>query len=158
MSYELLTTQTEHDTACERLLTLAGRSIKVFDRKLSLFKLERPPAIEALSRILIASPGNTVQIAVQDAGTVQAHCPRLMRLLALHSLNLSLLQTAEHLDSCSDAFMIVDDRHCVVRFHRDQPRGKVIIDESELCAPYVQRFDAIWDEGGIPIGAKTLGL
>lgn len=158
MSYRLLTTQAEHDAAFDEILPLAARSLKIFDRDLSLFRVERPAAIEQLSRLLTAGPDRTVDIAVQDAAAVQSRCPRLIALLAVHGHHLRLIQTAEQLDGLTDAFMIADDRHCLVRFHRDQPRGKAITDDPDSTQAYVDRFESIWSEGGTPIGAMTLGL
>ena len=64
----------------------------------------------------------------------------------------------DHLAQLRDAMIIVDDTHALVRFDRDQPRGKLLIDEPDEVAPYRRRFDEIWSEGGHPVSLTTLGL
>ena len=54
--------------------------------------------------------------------------------------------------------ILVDDVHALIRFDRDQPRCKLLVDESDEIMPYRRRFDEIWAEGGIPVSATTLGL
>jgi hypothetical protein len=53
---------------------------------------------------------------------------------------------------------IADDRHALIRFHKDNERAKVIIDNAKECQPYIYRFEEIFNEGGEQISATTLGL
>jgi hypothetical protein len=54
--------------------------------------------------------------------------------------------------------ILVDGRHGLIRFDRDQPRSKLLLDDPEAIRPYLQRFDALWHEGGEPVSTVTLGL
>jgi hypothetical protein len=67
-------------------------------------------------------------------------------------------QTADQLAHLRDSMILVDDAHAVIRFDRDQPRGKLLVDESDEVMPYRRRFEEIWAEGGTPVAATTLGL
>ena len=80
------------------------------------------------------------------------------RLLALHSHNSAAQQTPEQLGHLRDSMILVDDAHALIRFDRDQPRCKLLIDEPEEVMPYRRRFEEIWAEGGIPVATTTLGL
>ena len=54
--------------------------------------------------------------------------------------------------------IIVDDKHGLIRFERDMPRSKLLIDEGNELRPYLEKFRAIWTEGGERISSSTLGL
>ena len=79
-------------------------------------------------------------------------------LLAQFGHRFELLASPASLDKLNDSLLLVDDRHGVVHFHRDQARGKVMLDAAAECAPYRKRFEAILAEGCTPQGSTTLGL
>jgi hypothetical protein len=57
-----------------------------------------------------------------------------------------------------DCMIIVDGKHALIRFDRDQARSKLLIDEADELRPYIARFDEIWSAGGEPVRATALGL
>lgn len=158
MPTTLITTWAEYDSAVQEILALATHRLCIFDKDLALLKLERPERLSLLRRFLGAGPERTVHIALQDAGPLLRNCPRLMELLAIHAHNLKIIECPTHLAELSDALLIADAQHAVVRFHKDHARAKTIINAIEECAPYQQRHDQILAEGGTPVTATTLGL
>jgi hypothetical protein len=54
--------------------------------------------------------------------------------------------------------VIVDDKHALIRFERDLPRSKLLVDEADELRPYLIRFREIWSEGGEGLTTSTLGL
>lgn len=159
MASKLITTWSEHDSAVQEILDLSPTTLLVFDDNLSPLKLERPARIAALRRLLSArQPTTRLTIVVQKADFVRQYSPQLMDLLGVHSPALTIIQSPPHLARLKDSLLIADGRHALVRFHQEQPRSRLIIDDSEECAPYQQRFDEILDEGGDPLSPMTLGL
>ncbi|MEO8410943.1 MAG: hypothetical protein ABI478_10260 [Propionivibrio sp.] len=158
MASELITSWGEHGNALTRLLLLASKSLCVFDQDLEKLRLEDAGNAELFQRFLAADSRHQLQIAVRNAAPMQRNCPRLMRLLALHAANISIIACPDQLSSLNDSLLIVDDRHTLIRFHQDHARGKIIVDSPEECAPYVNRFADIVREGGDAISATTLGL
>ena len=159
MTSKLITTWSEHDSAVQEILDLSPTTLLVFDENLSPLKLERPARIAALRRLLSArQPTTRLTIVVQKADFVRQYSPQLMDLLALYSPALTIIQSPPHLARLKDSLLIADGRHALVRFHQDQPRSRLIIDDSEECAPYQQRFDEILGEGGDQLSPMTLGL
>lgn len=157
MSSNLLTSYGEYDAAIDLILSRAERQLDIFDHDLSLLKLERPARQAALERLL-AAPNHQLRIVVQDGQTVLARQPRLVQLLSTHGHHLSLIEADEKLQNLTDSFLIADHAHALVRFHRDQPRSKLLECEAEEVKPYERRFLAILEEGGTALSPRVAGL
>ena len=158
MPPQLITHWTDHDLALTQILARARRSLHIFDRDLLKLRLESPAHAETLRRLLAGDQHQRIQIVVRDAGPLRRDCPRLMRLLATYPQRMLVCETPAHLAELSDAMVIVDDSHALVRFHQDHARAKLISDDPIACAPYIKRFAEILGEGGEPVSATTLGL
>lgn len=158
MDSELIMNWGEHDSSLQKILLLATRALRIFDEDLSRLKLETPDAVDFLSSLLNADTRHTLQIVVRNAEPFRRYSPRLMKLLATHAHNMSVVECPPHLASLSDSLFIVDNAHALVRFHKDSARSKVIVDSAEQCAPYIQRFGEILSEGGERVSASALGL
>lgn len=157
MPNTLFTTYADHDLAFTRLLSLATRRIDIFDRDLALFKLEQPARHGELKRLLAAAD-HRLRIVVQDAQTTVARHPLLMRLLETHGHHFELIEADGKLRELTDSIVLADGAHALIRFHRDQPRGKLIENEEDAVKPYERRYQAIVEEGGIPISPRVAGL
>ena len=158
MSTELTTHWSEHDQSLQTILGLLSASLWVFDEDLTRLRLERPENSEALRKCLAGDEHNQVRIVLKNVEPFRRNSPRLLKLLATYPDQMSVVQCPEHLFSLNDSLFIVDNRHALIRFHKDNARSRVIIDDREACAPYVTRFDEITKEGGEAISATTLGL
>lgn len=158
MPSKLITTWSEYESAVQEILALATHTLRIFDEDLSALKLDRPERIATLRDFLSTNPKNSLQITVQDATPLRLHGPRLMTLLVTYSHNLQIIESPPHLAALSDSLIIADGKHGVVRFHKTQARGKVIIDDIEECAPYLLRHEQILAEGGTPVIGRSLGL
>lgn len=157
MSSTLLTTYGEYDAAIDLILSLAERRLDIFDHDLARLKLDQPTRHAALQRLL-ASPNHQLRIVVQDSHSVQTKQPLLMRLLDTHGHHFSLIETDDKLQHLSDSIVVADDAHALLRFHRDQPRGKILEDEEEEVKPYQRKFQSILDEGGTAVSPRVAGL
>lgn len=158
MNSELILSWGEHDQSLRKILELATQSLRIFDEDLSKLKLERTDNAELLRRFLGTDRQHILRIAVRNAEPFRRDSPRLMSLLTLFPQNMIVHACPAHLASLSDSLVIADDRHGLVRFHKDGARSKTIIDDAEQCKPYVNRFEDILKEGGEQICASILGL
>lgn len=158
MPSKLITTWGEYESAVQEILALATHTLRIFDENLSTLKLDRPGRIATLREFLNANPKHSLQIAVQDAERLRLNSPRLMALLVTYSHNLQIIECPPHLTTLSDSLILADGKHGVLRFHKAQARGKVIIDDIEECAPYLHRYEQILAEGGTPVIGRALGL
>lgn len=157
MSSTLLTTYGEYDAAIDLILSLAERRLDIFDHDLALLKLDQPTRHAALQRLL-ALPNHQLRIVVQDSHSVVSRQPLLMRLLNTHGHHFSLIEADEKLQHLSDSIIVADNAHALLRFHRDQPRGKILEDEEEEVKPYQRKFQSILDEGGTTLSPRVAGL
>lgn len=152
-----MTSWGEYDAAIDEALADARLAIDIFDLDLVALKLETPGRHEALAAFL-RRPDACLRIAVQSSRPVLDRCPRLLTLLRLHAHHFRLQETPPHLASLADSLLLVDGVGGVVRFHHDHARSKSIADDAEACKSYCKRFEEIWNEGGTPLSATTLGL
>lgn len=157
MSSHLLTSYGEYDAAVDLILSRAERKLDIFDFDLGLLKLNRPERHASLQRLL-ATQSHQLRIVVQNSQAVLAQQPLLLRLLELHGHHFSLLAAPPSLDHLTDSIIVADDAHALLRFHRDQPRSKLLEDEEEDVKTYLRRFQAIIDEGGTPLSPRVAGL
>ncbi|HEX6736323.1 MAG TPA: hypothetical protein VF096_16055 [Azonexus sp.] len=158
MARELITSWSDYQAATERLLGLAGESISIYDEDLAALGLGSAARLDTLQHLLKRGQGLALRIAVRNAAPLRQHEPGLLRLLTVFSHRAAARQTPEHLAHLRDGMLIVDDRHALIRFDRDQARSKLLIDEADELRPYLARFDEIWAEGGEPVTATALGL
>ncbi|MFY9721701.1 MAG: hypothetical protein WCB21_05975 [Azonexus sp.] len=158
MSRELFTSWADYQSAIDHLLSLAAKRIWIYDEDLGMLHLETAERIEMLKRPLASTRQDCLRIALRNTAPLQQRQPLVQRLLAMHSHNSAAQQTPEQLNHLRDSMILVDDVHALIRFDRDQPRSKLLIDEPEEVMPYRRRFEEIWAEGGIPVATTTLGL
>lgn len=158
MSSQLITSWAEHDAALQKVLRLAAKTLRIFDYDLSKFRLENQEDILSLQRFLATRKDNQLCIVLKDAGPLRSKFPRLMKLLGDYPQQMSITECPAHLASISNSLCLADDRNALVRIDQDHARARLIIDNAPNCAPYLQQFEAIVNEGGEPVSATTLGL
>lgn len=154
----LITNWTEYAAVTERVLGLAQRTLVIFDRDLLALHLERPAQIASLTRFLHASPMSQLRIAVHSAEPLRNQHPRLLDLLRNYAHKFQVREIPPHLSNLNDSMLIADGGSALIRFHYDHARSKEIVSDTELCKPYVKRFEDIWNEGGSPVSATVAGL
>ena len=158
MARELMTSWGEYQIALDRLLAMAEHDIRIYDEDLVALKLDSTPRLAQVQRLLQGNRRDCLQIALRNGEPFKHQHPRLLDVFATHGHLMAVQQTPEHLAHLRDSMILVDGRHGLIRFDRDQPRAKLLIDEIEELQPYRRRFEEIWNEGGIPISPTTMGL
>ncbi len=152
----LITNWGEHDAALSRVLALAEKSLSILDEDLARY--ERSDNVAILQRFLAGEGEQRLRIVVRDVDALRSERPRLWKLLETHGEAMQVFACPPALAELTDALLISDGRHALVRFHEDQPRCKTIIDNVLQCKPYSQRFEDLIGECGEAIGTTTLGL
>ncbi|HXE38515.1 MAG TPA: hypothetical protein VN639_08565 [Azonexus sp.] len=158
MARELISSWSDYQVAIDRLLGLACQKICIYDQDLHELKLESPPRLEALKRVLQGPDHDALRLALRDATALHREHPLLGNLLTTYSHHVQAQQTPEQIAHLRDNMIIVDGKHALIRFDRDQARSKLLIDEADEVRPYLIRFAEILSEGGEPITGSTLGL
>lgn len=159
MSRELINSWGEYQLAIERLLALAGQKIAIYDEDLGQLNLDSTTRLPQVKRLLaLGGHSPRLQIALRNTEPVIRKHPLLLNLLSNYGHVFAMQQTPPQLAHLRDAMLIVDDRHALIRFERDLPRSKLLIDENDELKPYRARFSEIWNEGGEALHANVLGL
>jgi len=158
MARVLITSWSDHQAAIDRLLAMVNEKIAIYDEDLLTLKLETPSRLDHLKRPLQGRQQDALRIALRNGDSLRSKHPQLSQLLGTYSHRASALQTSEQLAHLRDSMFLVDGKHALIRFDRDQPRSKLLIDETDELRPYLNRFEEIWSAGGEPIVSTTLGL
>jgi hypothetical protein len=158
MARELITSWHDYQSAIDRLLAIATGKVRIYDEDLQMIKPDAPARHMQLQRLLHAGHRESLQIALRHSDALLRDTPGLLKLLSTYGHIAAARQTPEHLAHLRDCLILVDDRHGLIRFDRDQARSKLLIDEPDEINIYTRRFSEIWNEGGDEISATTPGL
>ena len=158
MARELITSWQDYQTAIDRLLFMACQKICIYDEDLGQLKLESALRLHQIKRILRAGHKESLQIIVRNAERLHNQSPLLIKLLSDFSHLATAQQSPPNMAHLRDSMLIIDDKHALIRFERDLPRSKLLVDEIDELKPYLNRFAELSAAGGEPIRTSTLGL
>src|SRR5574343_2117446 len=158
MARELITSWAEYQTAIDRLLAIACHHVSVYDEDLTTLKLDSAPRLDHLKRLLSSQHGHVLRIALRNGAPLRDRHPTLQNLLTTYSHVAQAQETPEQIAHLRDSMIIIDGKHALIRFERDMPRSKLLIDEIDELRPYLNRFEEIWQLGGERISNSVAGL
>jgi hypothetical protein len=148
----------EQSAAIDEIIGLARLRLQVFDVDLSQCGWHTPQRTEILTAFLRRDRQARLDLIVHDTRFLEASCARLLTLLKLYSHAVTIYRTGPEARSVMDPLLIADGRHFLHRFHIDQPRAAVAIEQPQLARPLVLRFEQIWATGEPGLSATVLGL
>ena len=152
-----LQSNVEYEDALDRLFARPGRRLRIFDRQLGK-GYNGVRRFELLRIFLLASRSHHLQIVLHDAANLQRDCPRLILLQRQFSHAVSIHETEPQAKGVYDPFAVMDERDYVHRFHYDDTRGLLGLDDPKDAHSFVQRFVEIWEASATAVSATTLGL
>ncbi|MFA4969100.1 MAG: hypothetical protein WC540_05675 [Sulfuritalea sp.] len=157
-AYTLITSETEYRRACDTVLALAEHEILIFDRDLTALRLEEKARLDVLARFLGTDNLRRIRVVLHDPGPLERNSPRLMQLFGRFSHCLDVRQSPGNLRHLADTHVLVDEKCGVRRFHVDQPRSALIVDDPSYIQPWQQRFDELWELSFPCLRFNTTGL
>lgn len=155
---QMLDTVAAQTAAIDELIGRARASIRVFDIDLSETGWTSPARCDRLAVFLRGSRHARLDVIVHDLRFIERSCARLCQLLRLHGDKMTILRTGPEARIAMDPLVIVDNRHFLHRFHIEQPRALLGIEQPQMAKPLVQRFEAIWATGEAGLTGTVLGL
>jgi hypothetical protein len=155
--HQKLSGEAEIEAALDRLLSRAQRRLCVFDRQLNRSFVNAVRS-DLLRSFLLGNRNNRVRIVLHDASTLARDCPRLLGLLRQFSHAIAIQETEAQAKGAYDPFIIGDDRDLLHRFHYDDARGLLALDDAQATLPFTQRFEELWVASTPAVFATTLGL
>jgi hypothetical protein len=157
-SYQLFTSEVEYRQACDMVVGRAGRELLIFDRDLRKLQLEDNIRLQLLTSFLASDRLRRIRIALHDPEPLHRQAPRLMQVIARFSHMIEVRQSPGNLRHLADSHLLADDAHGVRRFHIDQPRSALVIDDPAYIHPWWQRFEELWDLSHPCLQINTTGL
>lgn len=155
---ETLATVAAQIAAIDELIGLAQHSIRVFDRDLSETGWNSLERATRLAQFLRRSRGAKLDVIVHDTRWIEASCPRLISLLRMFGDRVTVYRTGAEARAAADPLVLVDGRHFLHRFHIEQPRASLVIEDPHVARPLANRFDEIWATGEPGLSGTVLGL
>lgn len=147
----------EYEAALDTILEKPRKTVRIFDNALGR-GYNSPRRYELLRTFLLANPRNRLQIVAHETQSIDRNCPRLVNLLRLHAHAISIHETHQAAKAVYDPFAIVDDLHHVHRFHFEEMRGLLALNDPIGTHTFIERFGEIWEVSSPAVSAKTLGL
>ena len=147
----------EYEAAIDTILGKASARIRIFDHTLG-GDYNSPRRADLLRRFLLASRRNNLQIVLHDTRSMDRNCPRILNLLRTYAHAISINETHPSAKLVYDPFVIADDRCFVHRFHFDEMRGLLAVDDPIGTNTFIERFSEIWEASSPAVFATTLGL
>ncbi|HKE39069.1 MAG TPA: hypothetical protein VKG21_04455 [Casimicrobiaceae bacterium] len=144
--------------AIDELIGLAFHHIRVFDQDLSQTGWNSAVRADRLAAFLRDVRGRRLDIIVHDTRYLESSCPRMMNLLRNYSHVMTIYQTGAEAKIATDPLMIVDGVHYLHRFHFEQPRAALGVNQPEQTQPLASRFEEIWATGEPGLSGTVLGL
>ena len=146
-----------YEAAIDMVIARARHRVRIFDKQASnaFNSIER---YELLRGFLLASRSNRLYIVMHDTGFLNTHCPRMMFLLKQFSHGIFIHETQPHAKHVYDPFAVVDENHYVHRFHYDEMRGLMALNDLNEAHLFNDRFEEIWETSLPAVTATTLGL
>lgn len=157
-AYTLLTSEGAYRQACDTVLALAEHEILIFDRDLATLRLEEKARLETLASFLQSDGLHRLRVVLHDPEPMERDAPRLMRLIARFSHVIDVRQSPDNLRQLADTHVLVDESHGVRRFHVEQPRSALILDDRAYIHPWRQRFEELWELSHPCLRINTTGL
>jgi hypothetical protein len=148
---------TEYEDALDTLFGRPGRMLRIFDQQLGA-GYAGAHRHELLRHFLLASRSNRIQIVLHNASNLQRDCARLILLLRQFSHAISINETEPHAKGVYDPFVVLDSRDYVHRFHYEDSRALLGLDDPHNAHGFVQRFEEIWEASSPAVSGTTLGL
>ncbi len=148
----------EYAAAWDRLLQLATFETLIFDRDLQDGGWSSAGRSALLRDFLLRSRATKLKIVVHETSHIEAHLPRLARLLRDFSHKFEILRTTGDGRNAWDAFALVDGRHVLHRFHQNVMRGELMLHAPLKAGELRERYDEILSFTEPGVNATQLGL
>ncbi|MCX7167073.1 MAG: hypothetical protein NTV11_12480 [Rhodocyclales bacterium] len=157
-AYTLLTSEAEYRQACDTILARAQHELLIFDHDLAAMQLDKKARLDLLTGFLQGDALRKVRIVLHDPGHLEHEAPRLLELIARFSHLIEARQSPDNLRHLADTHLLADGCHGVRRFHVDQPRSAIIVDDRAYIHPWQQRFEELWELSQPCLRLNTTGL
>jgi hypothetical protein len=153
-----LNTTADYTEALDILIEHAQHRLRIFDHNLEDCGYATLRRYQLLHTFLLASRNNRLEIVLHDTDYLTRFCPRILSLLKQFSHAISIQETTPQAKNIYDPFAIADEACHLHRFHYDDPRALLALNDIEGSHVLIKRFEEIMAASAPAITATTLGL
>ena len=157
-SYRQITSIAESLQAIDQVVSVAQRTLRIFDISLTNRGFNTPRRADALREFLVRGRSHRILIALHETVLLERDNARLLTLLRQFPMSIEIHRTLAQARNATDPFVIADDHSVWHQLHYEQSRAVVAIHSPQDALPIAQRFDEIWDLSEPAVSATTLGL
>jgi len=157
-SYRQISGIAESLEAMDEVISVAERTIRIFDISLSNRGFNSPARAAALREFLVRGRSHRILIALHETELLERENPRLLTLLRQFPMSIEIHRTLAQARNATDPFILADDHSVWHQLHVEQPRAVVAVHSPADTLPISQRFEEIWDLSEPAVSATTLGL
>lgn len=143
-SYRLLTSEREYRDAIDSVLALADSELCILERNLFRMQLDDAARLAQLVDFMRGARQGRIRMVLHDDERLRSEMPRFAEMYRRHGDRIEIRRSPENLRHLADCHVIADGRHGVRRFHHEQPRAALSLNDPDAIHPWQQRFDELW--------------
>lgn len=147
----------DYTSALDTLCRLAQHDLYLFEMDYDGLSFNSESRYETLRHFLLANPANRLFVLAQNTHYLSTRCPRMMMLLRQFDNRMFIHQTTTE-NQATAPFCVADSAHYVRRFHFDDPRGLMALNDPENARALESRYMEIWADSRPAISITKLGL
>lgn len=159
--YRISESKVDAMAAIADVLTSAALSIAIFDQSpITLREREygRPANIEIMRKLLLDNRERRIRIALHETSGIEGEVPRLMNLMSQFSTQLFIQRTVGDARNVQDVMLIADQHSIWRKPVAAHPRSILTMYDAEDVAPYVDRFEEVWQLTELAVSSRGTGL
>lgn len=130
--------------ALDTVFSKALNNIFIFDKDFLNSGFNNSIRFDLLKNFLLSNPKNQLLLLAHDTRPLSQYCPRLMTLLQKFSHSMHIYQTPKNLQHLTEPFAVADQSHFARRFHFDDSRGILALNDGEGGSLLKSRFMEMW--------------
>lgn len=148
----------DYTAALDTLCQLARHNLYLYERDFEGLGFNSEARYETLRHFLLANPSNRLHLLAHDTHYLAALCARMNILLRQFDSRMFIHRIPQNLAQSTEPFGVADGTHFVRRFHVDDPRGLLAINDPAGAGTLQSRFLEMWSKSHPAVSVTTLGL
>ncbi|MFM2396842.1 MAG: hypothetical protein RLZZ144_92 [Pseudomonadota bacterium] len=158
LQHQTINGNDEYIAALDQVCAAAQRSLVIFENDFDNLGFNSVARYDILHHFLVANPQAKLQILAHSTQYISRYCPRLMLLLRQFGHRMSIYQTPKSLSHLSEPFAVADELAFVRRFHFNDSRGILALNDSSNARLLKSRFEEMWAASHTAVSADSLGI
>jgi len=148
----------DYIAALDQICAAAQHSLIIFEKDFADIGFNREARYDTLRHFLLGSSTARLRLLAHNPQHLVRDCPRMMLLLREFSHSMAIFQTPPYLLGVTDPFAVADNAHYVRRYHFDDTRGLLALNDAQGARVLHARFEEMWQASHSGASANQLGL